>query len=258
MRAERVRIERDGGVATVVLARPERHNGMDFGMLDAVRRAARELKRDKTLRAVILRGDGPSFCSGLDFQSLAANPIGTAAAALALLAPVRNRFQEWSLLWREVPAPVIAAVHGNCLGAGLQLALGADLRITTPDARWSIMEAKWGLIPDMGGTVLLRELVGIDVAKELTMTARVISGEAAQAIGLATHVDADPLARAQTLCAEILTRSSEAVAAAKFVLQEAWTASEDVALAAERQWQRRIIGRRAQRDAVRRNLKGGA
>jgi enoyl-CoA hydratase/carnithine racemase len=152
-----------------------------------------------------------------------------------------------------VPAPVIAVVHGNCLGAGLQLALGADIRIATPDARLSVMEAKWGLVPDMGGTVLLRELVGIDVAKELAMTGRVVSGTQAHALGLVTHVDAAPMERALALAAEIAERSPDAVAAAKLLLQQSWSASEPEALAAERRWQRRLIGRGNQLVSLRRN-----
>jgi len=249
----RVRVTREGGVARVVLARPDAHNGMDLDMLDAVRAAARELSGDRDLRAVILAGEGPSFCAGLDVKSVLGDRRNVAVAAAALWSPVRNRFQDWSMAWRELPVPVIAAIHGNCLGAGLQLALGADVRIATPDARLSVMEAKWGLVPDMGGSALLRELVRIDVAKELAMTGRVVGGAEAHALGLVTHLDADPLARAQALAAEVAARSPDAVAAAKFLMQESWHASEPGALAAERRWQRRVIGRPNQRIAVRRN-----
>jgi enoyl-CoA hydratase/carnithine racemase len=251
---DRVRVDRDGPVARVILTRGERHNGMDLRMLDGVRRAARHLRRDRDLRAVILAGEGPSFCAGLDVKSVLGTPGVRVIALAALLSPVRNRFQDWSLGWREVPAPVIAAIHGNCFGAGLQLALGADIRIATPDARLAIMEAKWGLVPDMGGTALLRELVPIDVAKELTMTGRTLTGLEAHALGLVTHVDADPLSRAAMLAAEIATRSPDSVAASKFLLQEAWSSDASGALAAERRWQWRVIGRRNQRIAVRRNL----
>jgi len=237
-----------------MLTRGDRHNGMDLRMLDGVRIAARRLRRDRQVRAVILAGEGPSFCAGLDVKSVLGTPGVRLMAIAALFSPVRNRFQDWSLGWRDVPAPVIAAIHGNCFGAGLQLALGADIRIATPDARISIMEAKWGLVPDMGGTVLLRELVPIDVAKELTMTGRMLTGVEAHALGLVTHLDADPLSCAGMLAAEIVTRSPDSVAASKFLLQEAWTRGTSGALAAERKWQRRVIGRRNQRIAVRRNL----
>jgi enoyl-CoA hydratase/carnithine racemase len=244
----------EDGVAAVTLTRGDRHNAMDFAMLDAVRGAARKLRRDRRVRAVILRGDGPSFCSGLDVKAVFGNARAAASGFAALWSPVRNRFQDWSMAWREVPAPVIACVHGNCFGAGIQLALGADIRIGTPDARISVMESKWGLIPDMGGAALLRELVPLDVAKELAMTGRVLSGTEAHALGLLTHVAGDPLAHARALAAEVATRSPDAIAAAKLLLQEAWGGTERTALAAERRWQRRLIGKRNQRIAVARNL----
>lgn len=250
---DRVRVDIDGSVALVSLTRAGQHNGMDLPMLDAVRRAARRLRTNRQVRAVILHGEGPSFCAGLDVKSVLGRPATAAVAATALFSPTRNRFQAWSMAWRELPVPVIAAIHGNCFGAGLQLALGADIRIATPDARLSVMEVKWGLVPDMGGAALLRELVPIDVAKELAMTGRIVSGAEAQALRLVTRVSEAPLDEAQALAAEIATRSPDAVAAAKFLLQDSWHAGEAEALAAERRWQRRVIAGRNQRIAVRRN-----
>jgi len=250
---DRVRIDRDGAIARVVLTRADRHNGMDFAMLDAVCDAARSLSADRAVRVVILSGDGPSFCAGLDVRSLFGNPTAMRDAAGELAAPGRNRFQAWSMLWRELAVPVIAVIHGNCFGAGLQLALGADIRFATPDAKLSIMEAKWGLVPDMGGAALLRELLRIDVALELTMTGRIVSGADAHALGLVTHVAADPLAAALALAREFETRSPDAVAAAKRLLHQAWHGSEEHALAAERAWQRRVIGGGNQQVAIRRN-----
>lgn len=250
---DRVRVEIDGPVALVCLTRAEQHNGMDFRMLDAVRRAAGRLRKDRRVRAVILHGEGPSFCAGLDVKSVLGNPALAAVGLAALFSPGRNRFQEWSMAWRDVAAPVIAAIHGNCFGAGLQLALGADIRLATPDARLSVMEVKWGLVPDMGGAALLRELVSLDVAKELAMTGRIVSGTEAHALRLVTRVTDAPLEQARVLAAEIAKRSPDAVAAAKFLLQESWHAGEADALAAERKWQRRVIAGRNQRIAVRRN-----
>jgi enoyl-CoA hydratase/carnithine racemase len=252
--SERVRVERDGPVARVTLDRPAKHNGMDFAMLDAVRAAARRLRRDRGIRAVILHGDGPSFCAGLDVKAVFGNPRALLRGYAALWWPARNRFQDWSMAWRDVPVPVIAAIHGNCLGAGLQLALGADIRIATPDAQLSVLEAKWGLVPDMGGTALLRELVRLDVAKEITMTGRILSGTQAHALGLVTHLSADPLGHARQLAAEVATRSPDAVAAAKGLLQQSWNRSEAGALRAERRWQRRLLGRKNQRIAIKRGL----
>lgn len=250
---ERIAIELDGEIALLRLTRGDRHNAVDMAMLKAGREAVRWLRRQDHLRCVIISGEGPSFCAGIDIKSVLGNRKGAVGLLLRLFSPMRNDFQRWSMLWRDLPMPVIAAIHGNCFGAGIQLALGADLRIATPDARISIMEAKWGLIPDMGGAALLRELMPLDVAKELCWSGRVLDGAQAQALHLVTHVAADPFAKARELAAEIATRSPDAVAAGKFLLQSAWDDDESRALAAERRYQRRIIGRRNQRIATLRN-----
>lgn len=251
---DRVETEISDGVARVRLARPQQHNGIDFAMLAGVIAACRSLKSDRSVRAVILYGEGPSFCAGLDFKTVLSKPVKAAAGYAKLWKPTRNAFQTWSMGWRELPVPVIAAIHGNCFGGGIQLALGADIRIATPDAKLSVMESKWGLIPDMGGATLLRELVPIDVVKELCFTGRVFSGVEAQALGVVTRVDADPLAAAAVLAAQIATRSPDAVAAAKRLLQDAWHEDEASALGFERYWQRRLMGRANQRIAVKNNL----
>ena len=253
---DRVRIQIDGDVARVALIRTDKHNAMDFAMIDAVLDAQKQLRALPSLRGIILYGEGPSFCSGIDFKSVLGDRRKAMAGYASLWSPVRNRFQAWSMGWRELPVPVIAAIHGNCFGAGIQLALGADIRIATPDARISIMEAKWGLIPDMGGAALLRELIPIDLAKELTMTGRIVTGNEAKMLGLVSHVDEFPMARAEQLVAEILTRSPDAVAAGKFLMQEAWSATEPQALAAERRRQRQLLGSANQRIAAKRNTGG--
>lgn len=244
---DRVLIRVEGAVAHVLLNRADKHNGMDFPMLDAMLAAQKKMRRNRQVRAIILSGEGPSFCSGLDFKTAMSQPVRTLLRATQLLWPFANQFQRWSVGWRQVGVPVIAVMHGNCFGAGLQLALGADIRICKPDAKLSLLEAKWGLVPDMGGIALLRELVPIDVAKELTFTGRVISGQEAHALGLVTHLSDDPMAHAQQLAAEIATRSPDSVAAGKFLLQQAWLACDYLALRAERLWQRRVMGRTNQR-----------
>ena len=251
MTADRVQLSIDGPIAMVTLTRGDKHNGIDFPMLRAVVGAAAQLAADRVVRGVIVRGDGPSFCAGLDFKAvLGGAPTARAAAIAKLWSPIRNQFQDWSMAWRELAVPVVAAIHGACYGGGMQLALGCDLRVATPDARLSLMEAKYGLVPDMGGIALLRELVRIDVAKELVMTGRILSGEAAHALGLVTYVAADPVARARELLDEIATRSPDSVAATKQLVQDAWHVDEPAALAAERRWQRAIIGRANQRIAM--------
>jgi enoyl-CoA hydratase/carnithine racemase len=251
---DRVRVELQDTLALVTLNRAKQHNGMDFDMLDAMIAAIARVGREASVRAVIIRGDGPSFCAGIDFKAVLGQPVKAAAGYATLWKPTRNDFQQWSMGWRDLPVPVIAAIHGNCFGAGIQLALGADIRICTPDAKLSVMESKWGLVPDMGGAALLRELVGIDLAKELAMTGRIVSGTQAKSMGLVTHLADDPLAHARVLAAELQTRSPDAVAAAKFLMQDAWSGSEGAALAAERRWQRRVIGKANQRIAVKRNM----
>jgi enoyl-CoA hydratase/carnithine racemase len=159
-------------------------------------------------------------------------------------------FQRAAYDWTRVPVPVIAAIHGNCLGGGLQIALGADIRIAAPDARLSVMEVKWGLIPDMAITRALPRLVGIDVAKELTYTGRVFSGEEALGLGLVTRVSEDPLASAKALAAEIAQRSPDAIRAAKRLFDEAWTGPAEVTLALEAELQRGLIGSPNQLAAV--------
>lgn len=252
----RVRTEIEGGIARVTLTRAKAHNGVDPEMLDAVIDAAHTLAGERDVRAVILSGEGPSFCAGIDVKATfggGSAKLAGAALYARLYSPVRNKFQDFSMAWRELPVPVIAAVHGNCFGAGIQLALGADIRIAHPDARLSVMESKWGLVPDMGGAALLRELVRADIAKLLTFTGRIVSGQEAHALGLVTELADDPLAAAEVLAGEIATRSPDAVAAGKLLLQEAWQASEGDALSAERRRQRQLMGRANQRVAVARN-----
>lgn len=211
-----VRTEVDGPVARVWLNRPEKLNALDLDLLEGLIGAARTLRKNRDIRAVVIEGSGSSFCAGLDFAAaLGERRLRIARMALANPFTGRNAFQECNWVWRELPVPVIAVTRGHVFGGGAQLALCADFRFTTPECQWSVLEAKWGLIPDMGGTVPLAELVGADIAKRLVMTGEIISGEQAVAIGLATGVDADPGKLADELIAAILARSPDSVAAAK-------------------------------------------
>jgi enoyl-CoA hydratase/carnithine racemase len=252
MSEDRVRIEISEHVATVTLTRPEKHNALDLAMFEGIVAAAEQVASEPGARVVVLHGEGPSFCSGLDVAS-AMSSVSDGAGSNgdeALDREVPNRFQRAAYDWVTLPVPVIAAVHGNCLGGGLQIALGADVRIATPDARMSVMEAKWGLIPDMSITQTLPRLVPIDVAKELTYTARVFSGEEAHALGLVTHVADDPLAAAQELAAEIAGRSPDAVRGAKRLFNETWNRPADEGLRLEAQIQLKLLGSANQLAAV--------
>ena len=224
----------DEGVARVWLDRPDKLNGLTLEMLAELSDTARRLRKDRGLRAVVLTGAGESFSAGLDFASALKNPPLIARAFLPSLLRGTNTFQEASWGWRRLPVPVIAVVKGHCYGGGLQLALGADFRISAPDAQWSVLEAKWGLIPDMTGIRSLAELVGMDVAKLLTMTGDTISGERAHELGLVTELAADPMEAADALVEKLRTRSPDAVAAAKRLFNGTWTAGPRRTFARER------------------------
>ena len=212
------------GIAHVRLARPEKLNALTLQILDDLAGTARTLRRDRSLRAVVLSGEGDAFCAGLDFSHVLKQPARVVASFVPRPWRGTNTFQEACWAWRRLPVPVIAAVHGHCLGGGLQIALAADFRIATPDSRWSVLEGKWGIIPDMSGVRSLKELVGIDVAKKLTMTAEVVSGKEAQDLGLVTTLDSDPVAAAMELAEQLKGRSPDQLAAAKRLFDDTWTA----------------------------------
>lgn len=223
---ERVTIAVKDGVADVRLNRPEKLNALDQAMFDALVAAGDQIAADPSVRAVVLSGEGRAFCAGLDlgsFQAMAAPDRGsrvTSGLGDRSAGRITNHGQQAAYTWAELPVPVIAAVHGVALGGGLQVALGADLRIVAPDAQLSVLEIRWGLIPDMTGTHTLRRLVGLDVAKELTWTGRMVSGEEAVALGLATRVSGDPLAAALELAQQIAASNPHAIRAGKRLLNQ--------------------------------------
>src|SRR5215813_10088030 len=186
----------------------------------------RSWRTTRPVRAVVLHGEGKSFCSGLDIASFMSGQGGTGVLLERDSGRLANFAQRVAYDWSLVPAPVIAAIHGNCFGGGLQIALGADIRIATPDAKLSVMEVKWGLVPDMGITQTLPRLLPIDVAKELTFTGRIVSGTDAAAIGLVTGTADDPLGSALALADEITQKSPDAIRAAKHLYDQTW-ASDD-------------------------------
>lgn len=233
--------EVSGGIAGVHLARPEKLNALTLPMLRGLISTARSLARDRAVRAVVISGEGDSFCAGLDF----ADTFGQRNAVIKgmLSRPWRgtNTFQEACWAWRRLPVPVIAAVQGHCFGGGVQIALGADFRITAPDAKWSVLEGKWGLIPDMSGIASLSQLIGIEQAKRLTMTAEVFSGERAHELGLVSQVSADPHVDALALAQDLATRSPDALAAAKRLFETRWNAGPRRTFASERIEQVRLL-----------------
>lgn len=236
------------GLAHVRLARPDKLNALSLGMLDDLVAVAARLRRDDTLRAVVLSGEGDAFCAGLDLGGALREPARIATRFVPRPWWGTNVFQEACWTWRRLPVPVVAAVHGHCLGAGLQLALGADARVSTPDAQWSVREVRWGLVPDMSGAATLRELVPADVARELTMTARTFSGEEAARLGLVTRVADDAVAGAMGLAAELVTHDRAAVAAAKRLLTPTGDRASRRVLAWERRLQLGLLRRLATSD----------
>ncbi len=241
-----VACELSSGVARVRLSRPEKLNGLTLGMLADLAATAHRLRADRGLRAVVLSGEGRSFCAGLDFAAVLGDRAGTARAFAVRPWWGTNLFQEACWAWRRVPVPVVAVVHGHCLGAGLQLALGADVRVTTPGATWSVLEGRWGLVPDMAGARTLAEQVGKDTAKRLATTGEMLTGARAHALGLATEVAEDPAAVADDLVAQVLTRSPDAVAATKRLFEDTWGRSPRRTFARERAEQLRLLlGRNA-------------
>jgi enoyl-CoA hydratase/carnithine racemase len=254
---ERVTVSLERGVADVRLNRADKLNALDRAMFDALVEAGTALASDRALRAVVLSGEGRAFCAGLDFGSFAAM-AGAGDAASSLLSRAAdspaNFAQRAAWVWAEIPAPVIAAVHGVAFGGGLQIALAADLRIAAPDAQLSVMEIKWGLIPDMSGSQTLRHLVRLDVAKELTFTGRIVSGQEAAALGLVTRVAADPRAAALALAREIAGRSPDAIRAGKQLLNQSVQLGVADGLRLEELLQRNLIGSANQVEAVQANL----
>jgi enoyl-CoA hydratase/carnithine racemase len=246
----RVGVEVSDHVAVVTLTRADKHNALDVAMFEAIVGAADRLAGEPGVRAVVLHGAGPSFCSGLDVVSIMAAGNGLDGLVERVRGEVPNWFQRAAHAWLELPMPVIAALHGNCLGGGLQIALGADIRIAAPSTRLSVMEVKWGLVPDMSITRTLPRLVGIDVAKELTFTGRVFDGEEGARLGVVTRVSDDPLAAARELAAEIAGRSPDAVRAAKRLYDESWTGDAQRTLALEAELQLGLIGSPNQLAAV--------
>jgi enoyl-CoA hydratase/carnithine racemase len=240
MTNDRVRIEVADGIADVALNRPDKLNAIDTAMYDALSEASAALAERDDVRAVVLSGSGQAFCAGLDLASMAGDPpFGRFDERPYGIA---NMFQNAVWGWRSLPVPVIAAIHGVAFGGGLQIALGADIRIVAPDAKLAIMEARWGLVPDMAGIALLRGLVRDDVARELTYTARQFSGTEAAALGLATQLADDPHGAAMTLAAQITARSPRAVRGAKRLFGLSQDSGAEALLLAEAREQKKLIG----------------
>ncbi|AMW77893.1 enoyl-CoA hydratase [Acinetobacter sp. TGL-Y2] len=234
-----LRIEKKNGIATVYLNRPDKRNAMSFALLQELVTTAKKIQKDRSIRCVILTGEASVFSAGIDLADLN-NPKNRAYAAWELIKPGQSLFQKAFLIWQELPVPVIAAIEGYCFGAGMQLALAADIRIAHPQTQMSIMETRWGLVPDMGLTRSIKGIIGVDLAKELSLTARIFNAEYAKDIGLVTHLAETPLEKAELLAEEMMQRSPDALAAVKQVL-DAMEHSPQKSLRLEKIWQLKLL-----------------
>jgi enoyl-CoA hydratase/carnithine racemase len=255
--SDRVTISISDGVADVRFDRADKRNALDGDMFLAIAQAGERLKTEPGVRAVVISGNGPSFCAGLDFSSFQAMAGGDGPSSGGDGNPGRldegritHLGQQVAWVWQEVPVPVIAAVHGHALGGGLQIALGADIRIVHPDTQMSVREVHWGLVPDMTGTFVLSKLVRPDIAKELTFTAKVITGAEAFEIGLATNLSENPLDDALALAGEIASRSPGAVRGSKALFNRIFAEGAAEQFAAERRVIGEQIGSKNQVEAV--------
>jgi enoyl-CoA hydratase/carnithine racemase len=255
-----VQIDVADHVADVRLNRPEKMNALNQDMWQAIDAAGQQLHADRRIRAIVLSGNGRCFCAGLDmasFQAMGDRSSGGASSPIATASASErpgNLAQRAALVWKRMPVPVIASLHGVAFGAGAQIALGPDIRIAAPDLRMSVMEIKWGLIPDVGITQTLRDVVPLDVAKELTFTGRIVESEEAKALGLVTHLADDPHARAMELAREIASKSPDAIRSGKRLLEETWYADERTGLELETKLQVELIGSPNQLEAIKANF----
>ncbi|MCZ4256934.1 crotonase/enoyl-CoA hydratase family protein [Sulfitobacter sp. G21635-S1] len=248
----RVSITYENHIAFVRLTRSDKMNAVDQEMIDAVIAAGNEVAASEA-RCVVLSGEGKAFCAGIDISGLS-GMIGKDPADLLMPRShgngTTNQWQEVAMVWSRMEIPVIAAIHGVCFGAGMQLALGADIRIAAPDATFAVMEMKWGIVPDMGGMVLLPKLVRSDVLRRLTYTAEPIGTAQAERWGLVTEVAEDPLAAATALAEVIAGKSPSAIRAAKRLISLAEVAGEAAVLEAESREQAELLGKPHQMEVV--------
>lgn len=252
---ESVTIDIEGHVALVTLNRPDKHNAVSLEMFTRLAQAGEQLAALRSLRAVILTGAGANFCAGIDTDVFRQDDLVIDAAALAPVAgSPANLFQRAAYVWRELPVPVICAIKGIAYGAGLQIALGADLRYAAADVRLSIMEIKWGLIPDMAISTTLRDILPADRVKELAWSGRPVGADEALQLGLVTALHDDPVAAARETAAAIVARSPDAIRAMKRLVNSAWRMSDKAALTLEAELQLKILGAANQREAVAANV----
>lgn len=254
--SERVRVDIEDGIASVMLNRADKHNALDMAMFEALAEAGDSLKAMPGIRAVVLHGAGKNFCAGIDVSVFSGEGIGVVGGGLMdpRGASPANIFQAAAWVWQEVPVPVIAALQGVVFGGGLQVALGADIRYARPDVQMSIMEIKWGLIPDMGISSTARRLLRPDRFKELAFTGGIVTGDEARDAGLVTSISDNPLDAAKALAREIAGRSPDAIRAIKTLLRDTWQLDAPASLRREAELQLAVMQGANQAEAVAANI----
>lgn len=256
---DRVQITVTDHIADVKLVRADKMNALDGKMFDAIAAAAQQVADNDDVRCVVLSGEGRAFCAGLDVSAMgeAASAVGASGSTDDGIGRLerrthgvanREQFVAWG--WRQMNKPVIAAVHGVAFGGGFQIQLGADIRIAAPGTRFSVMELKWGLVPDMAGMALMRTLLRDDVARELTYTARIFEAEEARELGVVTRISETPYEDAMAMARAIVGRNPDAIQAAKRLINEAADLSAAQVLLEESREQDKIIGSKNQMEAV--------
>ncbi|MEP5569732.1 MAG: crotonase/enoyl-CoA hydratase family protein [Halioglobus sp.] len=256
--SELVTVEINNHVAHVRLNRPEKMNALSWPMFEAITATGRELSINKDVRAVVLSGEGRGFCAGLDLENFASGDLND-----NFFGPGRggfwpNYYQSPAYVWKSMPVPVICALHGVAYGGGFQIAMGADIRIAHPDSKLSVMEIKWGLVPDMSASQTLRDLVRLDVAKELTFTGRVVKADEALSLGLVTRLEEEPIAAALAMAEDIAGRSPDAITYGKYLLDHGWHGNDTDGLRLEEKLQGRILAQANQVEAVMSGMEGRA
>lgn len=252
-----VTLTRNGPVAEVRLNRPDKMNAVDASIFEGLAERGEEIRADRSIRAVVLTGEGDNFSAGVDLSFMKTSLDAESFRKRALNLPggqIANYFQRPSTVWQDVEVPVICALHGVVFGAGCQIALGADIRIAAPNTRMSIMEMRWGLVPDMGLMTTLPRLMRLDQAKDLVLTGRIVEAEEAQSLGLITRLTETPLEDARAMAQQLAAQSPDAVRAGKALLNQGWQAPAAEALALEAELQATLIAQPNQLEAIAANM----
>jgi len=254
MKTDRVKLNINNQIASVVLSRPDKHNALDMDMFYRIVEVIKQIKNNPKIRVVIVSGEGASFCSGLDIKSVLSKQKNALKLLWKWWPTQANLAQKVTIGWRQLDIPVIMALHGNCWGGGMQIALGGDFRIAAPDTSLSIMEAKWGLIPDMGGTTGLQENLSLDQAMLLAMTAKEISAQQALDANLITQINDEPMKAANQLAEKLIQRSPDSNKAIKHLYHKTWCNKQGKILAGETYNQWKILLGKNQKIAVKKAL----